>query len=197
MFPFGHYPRSLAASGKAILAPCPARPTAPAPSTWRTCSRRFGTNLPSLGVFENKLHVDTVLVASPNGANIMAAAPDGTAMLYSANADTFVISRKDLGKISGAYAASSYDQYVVDNIVLNGSLYPVRQHGDRAAAHLPASSSWTRWASAAPRPGASAPGVIQRVDPASGAVIRPTRMVESPLRLQPVSTGPAAPRQPR
>jgi uncharacterized protein (TIGR03437 family) len=39
-------------------------------------------------------------------------------------------------------------------------------------------------------PGASAPGVIQRVDPSSGTVIRPTRMVESPIQLGPVSTIP-------
>ena len=189
VFPFGHYPRSLAASGKAILAMA-RKADGTGTIDMADMLTRFGTNLPNLGVFENKLNVDTVLVASPNGANIMAAAPDGTAMLYSANADTFVISRKDLGKISGAYAASSYDQYVVDNIVLNSSLYPVR-HMETGSGASSGFIFVDQMGFRSTTPGASAPGVIQRVDTASGAVIRPTRMVESPLRLQPVSTEPA------
>ena len=36
-------------------------------------------------------------------------------MLYDANADTFTVSRKDLTALAGAYAASSYNTYVVGN----------------------------------------------------------------------------------
>ena len=50
--------------------------------------------------------------------------PDGNVMLYDANADTFTVSRKDFTALSGAYAASSYNSYVVGNNLLNASLVP-------------------------------------------------------------------------
>lgn len=66
-----------------------------------------------------------MLVASPNGANILMAGPDGHVSLYSAAAGTFTASRADLTAISGAYAASSYNTYVVGNTILNSSLVPI------------------------------------------------------------------------
>ena len=65
-----------------------------------------------------------MLTASPNGANILLASADGSVMLYDANADTFVASRKDLPGLGGSYAASSYGQFLVDNNLLNSSLVP-------------------------------------------------------------------------
>jgi uncharacterized protein (TIGR03437 family) len=124
LMPRGHYPRSVAASGRAILV-----------------ASRFGGNvvidrvdlatrsavqLPSLGVFQNQLNVSTALVASPNGARIMAAQQNGDVMLYDANADTFTVSRKIGERLGGAYAASSFDQFVVGSVLLNASLVPVR-----------------------------------------------------------------------
>ena len=50
-----------------------------------------------------------MLAPAPNGGTILAAMPDGNVMLYDANADTFTVSRKDFGALSGAYAASSYN----------------------------------------------------------------------------------------
>jgi uncharacterized protein (TIGR03437 family) len=181
VFPFGHYPRSVASSGKAILG-MSRKADGTGTIDVADMASRMATNLASLGVYENKLHVGTMLVASPNGSSIMAAAPNGTAMLYNANADTFVISRKDLGDLSGAYAASSYDSYVVSNIVLNGSLVPVRRMetaSGSSAGFVFVDQTGFRTTT----PGPAAPGVIQRVDPSSGLVIRPTRMVESPVML--------------
>ena len=59
-----------------------------------------------------------VLAASPTGANILLASPDGTVALYTAAANTFVNSRKDLSSLSGAFAASDYGYYVVGNLAV-------------------------------------------------------------------------------
>lgn len=179
-FPFGHYPRSIAVSGKTILGCARLADDTMKISTVDLPARR-ATELPSLGVFENKLPAGTVLVGSPNGSTILAASPDGHVMLYSASADTFIASRKDFAALSGAYAASSYEFYVVDNNILNASLVPVR----KLDASNGASSGFVfvddfgfRSTAAAP----TVPGVIQRVDMATGLSLRPTRMVEAPLQ---------------
>jgi len=177
--PFGHYPRSVAASGKAILAMSRLADNTGTIDVIDMATRR-GSTLPSLGIYENKLHVNTVLTAAPNGASILAASPDGGVMLYSANADTFIVSRKDFAALTGAYAASSYDYYVVENNLLNASLVPVR----KLETGTGASSGFIfvdQNGFRVTTPGVSAPGVIQRVNPATGEGIRPTRMVESPL----------------
>ena len=179
MAPFGHYPKSVAASGKAILALSRKADGTSTIDVLDMATRR-GVNLPSLGVYENKLPLSTVLAASPNGASILAASSDGAVMLYSANADTFTISRKDFQQLAGAYAASNYDEYVVDNVVLNSSLVPVR----RLETGTGSSSGFVFVDDGAFRitsPADSAPGVIQRVMAMSGEGIRPTRTVEAPL----------------
>ncbi|HWQ55337.1 MAG TPA: hypothetical protein VN442_16745 [Bryobacteraceae bacterium] len=178
IFPFGHYPRSIAASGKAILGLSRLADGTGTIDSVDAGSRR-AVNMPSLGVYENKVHVSTVLTAAPNGASILAASADGNVMLYSANADTFTISRKDFTKLSGAYAASSFDQYVVNNVLLNASLVPVT----RMETGTGLSSGFTFMDDTGFRlttPGDTAPGVIQRVNPYSGQGSRPTRMAEAP-----------------
>ena len=75
-----------------------------------------------LGVYDNKLPLNTVLAAAPNGSSIMAASTDGSVMLYDATVDTFTISRKDFTSLAGAYAASSYGQYVIGNMIFDSSL---------------------------------------------------------------------------
>ncbi|MBI4876254.1 MAG: hypothetical protein HY822_16585 [Acidobacteria bacterium] len=178
-FPGGHYPRSIASSGKAMLAAC--RVAGPKHTIDRIdMGARTATELPALGVYENSVHINTVLVAAPNGSSILAAQADGNLLLYSANADSFTISRKDFSSLAGAYAASSFDQFVVGNSLLNSSLVQARQFetgtgSPSGFAFVDQSGFRTTAASA------SAPGVIQRVDLASGAGQRATRMVEAPL----------------
>ena len=72
-----------------------------------------------------------VLAPAPNGGTILVAMPDGNVMLYDANADTFTVSRKDFATLSGSYAASSYNSYVVGNTLLNASLVPAGVAGNR------------------------------------------------------------------
>jgi uncharacterized protein (TIGR03437 family) len=179
VFPFGHYPRSIAASGKAILVLSRKSDGTGTIDTVDMLARR-AANLPSLGVYKNELELSTVLTASPNGASILAASADGSVMLYSANSDTFVISRKDFQELSGAYAASNYEQYIVDNHVLNRSLVPIGKLETGTGASVGfvfVDQSGFRVTT----PGAAAPGVIQRVNMASAEGIRATRMAESPL----------------
>ena len=178
IFPMGHYPRSLAASGKTILAAC--RVAGPVHTIDRVdFANRTATALPSLGVYKNDIHPETVLEAAPNGAAILVAQPNGNVMLYDANADTFTVSRKDFTSLSGAYAASSYGYYIVDNNLLNSSLVVtnrmetvsgsssgfafVDQYGFRTTA------------------GKAGNGMVQRVNLARGEGILPTRTVEAPL----------------
>jgi len=178
-FPGGHYPRSIASSGKAMLA---ASRVAGAKHTIDRIdfNMRTATQLPTLGVYDNSINLNTVLVASPNGSSILVAQADGNVLLYNANADTFSLSRKDFSALAGAYAASSFDQFVVGNSLLNSSLVPTKQF--ESATGSPSGFAFVDQSGLRTTAvSASAPGVIQRVDLASGAGQRATRMVEAPL----------------
>ncbi len=181
-FPPGHYPRSIAESGKSLLALSRNVTGSGGPGVIDRIDflARRATQLPTLGVWNNKLNQDGILVPSPNGASILAAMPDGNVMLYDANADTFTASRKDFSTLQGSVAASSYNSYVVGNNLLNASLVP--------QATLESSSGTAsgfafvdQWGFRTTEPALTAPGVIQRVDPTQSLGIKPTRMVEAPL----------------
>ena len=155
---------------------------------------RKATQLPSLGIFTNdNVSPVTVAVSSGNGASILFASSDGTTMLYDSNAGTFSAARKDFKALNGAYAASSFGQFVVGSNVLNSSLVRVStlatdansipsgfvfvdQAGFRTTAQVTSNGS-TGAASTAN------PGIIQRVDLSNGSLSssHSTRMVESPI----------------
>jgi uncharacterized protein (TIGR03437 family) len=151
---------------------------------------RSGFQPDTLGVFQNLTANSVALVASSNGASIMAAESDGSVMLYNANVDSFTVSRQDFTALSGAYAASNFDQFVVGSNFLNSSLVPTQQFEtgtgtpsgfafvDQFAFRTTvpvASGTTTSFSSAA--------GVIQRLDlsNSNGNVSRATRMTEAPL----------------
>jgi uncharacterized protein (TIGR03437 family) len=179
VFPFGHYPRSLAASGNAILASVRSSSGVNTVDRIDFVSRR-ASQLATLGIFTNSVHINTVLTPSPNGASILLASADGNLMLYDANSDTFTASRKDFSGLGGSFAASSFGQYLVDNNVLNSSLVPIKKldttNGTSSGFAFIDQGAYRTTASAS-----SSPGVVQKVDLASGTIIRPTRMVEAPL----------------
>lgn len=178
-FPGGHYPRSIASSGSTILAAT--RVAGPQHKIDRVdLASRTASELPTLGVYENTIHINTVLVASPSGSSILAAQADGNVLLYNANVDTFTISRKDVTALGGAYAASSFDTFVVGNRLMNASLVAMRTFETNTGL----SSGFAFVGEMGFRttaPDASSPGVIQRVDVNSGGTMRPTRMAEAPL----------------
>lgn len=87
--------------------------------------QRTGAQLPTLGVFTNTTNANTVLAASQNGSSILIAQADGTVYLYDAVSNSFTVSRQDFTSLSGPYAASAFNQYVVGSHLLNSSLNPV------------------------------------------------------------------------
>jgi uncharacterized protein (TIGR03437 family) len=178
-FPIGHYPRSIAASGGAVLA---ASRVAGPDHTIDVINVMQGVAnpLPSLGVYKNKVHVNTVLAASPSGGKILVAQADGNVLVYNATSDTFTASRKDFDKLSGAFGAASDDRFIVDNHILNSSLTNIGS--------LDASSGSTSGFAAidgvgflTASPAASSPGTIQRVELSRMAGVRMVRTSESPL----------------
>ncbi|MBI3278390.1 MAG: hypothetical protein HYZ57_00950 [Acidobacteria bacterium] len=134
----------------------------------------------SLGIFENgNLAPDGRLVATPNGSSILYAQPDGTLLLYNANQNTFTVGRKDAA-IQGAIAASSFDQFVAGNRLLNASLVPTAQFETatgQTAGFAFSDEGGIRFSA----PNASSPGVLQRVNLRNGDSIRPTRTIEAPV----------------
>ena len=177
--PGGHYPRSVAASGNAILVAN--RNAGPVHTIDRVdMVTRKATELPSLGLYKNEIADQTVLVATPNGSSILAAQGDGNVLLYSASADTFTISRQDTEELSGPYAASSFDQFVIGNRLLNASLVTTAYL--ETASGVPSGFAFVdQFGFRTTAPSADDPGVIQRVDTRTGRGIRATRMVEAPV----------------
>ncbi len=180
VLPGGHYPRSIAASSNAILA---ASRVAGGDNTIDRIDlvARAGTTLPSLGVFQNVIAADTVLVAAPNGSSVAAISADGNVWLYDAAAGTFTVSRKIATALTGAYAASGSGQFLVGNTLLNSSLTPAPPW---SAAGFPSGFAFLDAAGVrltGPLAGSGASGIIERVDLATGDRIRPTRLGEQPL----------------
>ncbi len=177
--PLGHYPRSVAASGKAILVAN--RVAGPKHVIDRVDMATHTANeLPTLGIYENSIHINTMLAAAPNGSSILAVEADGNVMLYNANIDTFTVSRKDSTALSGAYAASSYDRYVAGSNLLNASLVPMKRF--ESSTGNPSGFAFVdQFGFRTTAVSASSAGVIQRVDLTTGEGIRATRMVEAPV----------------
>lgn len=187
--PGGHYPRSIAASAKAILVA--SRVAGPENKISRVdFASRTATPLPSLGIFENKIDASTILVASPNGSTILGAQSDGTVYLYDANVDTFTISRKDFPSLSGAYAASNFNQFVVGNSLLNASLVQTAQF-ETGTGKSSGFAFLDQGGFRTTAPDSSSPGVIARVTNQSGQLSRATRLVEAPILPQAAQSGQA------
>ena len=144
---------------------------------------RVVTQLPTLGVYQNNLPTNTVLASSANGANILIASADGSVMLYDANADTFTASRKDFGSLSGAYAASSFGQFVVGNNLLDSSLVPKGQvlTGGAVSSGFAFVNQTGYYVSLPTVTSTADPGMIEQVNLSTGNAIQPTAMVEDPL----------------
>jgi uncharacterized protein (TIGR03437 family) len=122
--PGGHYGRSVAQSNAQTLVLARDEGTGTGAIDTLNVASRTSSELATLGVFANLVSASGVLAPAPNGATILMAGPDGSVMLYSADANTFTVARKDFTALSGAFAASSYNTYVVGNNVLNSSAVP-------------------------------------------------------------------------
>jgi uncharacterized protein (TIGR03437 family) len=183
VLPFSHFGHSVASSNNAVLVVANDNAT----NTGVIDSVNFqggagtATMLPALGVFQNQLSVTAVVTGSPNGANILVADPAGTVMLYSAAANTFTAARKDdLTSLSGAFAASSYNSFVIGNIVFNASLVPqgTLSSGTGTSSGFAFTGQGGYQVAATTQ---STAGVIQNLPALTGVQVSPTAMVEAPI----------------
>jgi uncharacterized protein (TIGR03437 family) len=180
VFPFGHYPRSIAASNNAILAAV--RVAGQTHVIDRVYTDGIAVQLDTLGIFKNDIDVNTMLTASPSGTYIFAVENNGTVMLYDSNLDTFVAGRKDYDALSGAYGAISDNWYVADNKVLNRSLVQVATLESGTGQSSGVVAAWNGLLMRTTAASQSMNGVIQKVDLADGSAFpRPTRIIEAPL----------------
>jgi uncharacterized protein (TIGR03437 family) len=145
--------------------------------------------LPTLGVYENSVLLNTVLAPSPNGSTILLASADGHTMLYDANVNSFTASRQDFTSLGGAYASSAFGQFVVGPNLLNSSLVPTATFSTATETGTPSGFVFvnqTGYLTTAPN--STSPGVIQNVNLTTGGSVQPTSMVEAPLlAIQPTS----------
>jgi uncharacterized protein (TIGR03437 family) len=174
------YVQSVATSANAILVHVrPAASLTPGIGQVDMIGRTV-TQLPSLGVYKNTLPLDTVLVGSSNGSNILIASSNGGTMLYNANAGTFTASRQDFPSLSGAYAASNFNQFVVGTNMLDASLVPqgtILSGGTTSSgfAFVNQAGYYVSGTSSAN------PGTIEQINLATGNAIQPTATVEAPV----------------
>lgn len=178
--PSGHYPRQVAVSSTAILAA--SRVAGPAHTIDEVnFQNRTAATLPTLGIFQNSINIDTSMSSSPGGRYIFAAGADGSTYLYDASVNSFVAGRKDFTTLSGAHSASDYGNFVVNNYLLNPSLVQVATlDSSLGTASGAAFVGQNGYRTAAPSV-AGAPGVIEQVAVATGSTLDPTEMIEAPV----------------
>jgi DNA-binding beta-propeller fold protein YncE len=186
----GHFARSVAQSNAGVFAVVENDAVPPGSVDRLDLVTRCAVQPPSLGIWENKLEAESVLTSTPGQSAILLVEPNGFIKLYDAQADAWVLSRKDFTALSGAYAAtdpvdSAMDSgtFVVGNNVLNRALFPIGT--------LDGSVGTTYGFAFSPQDSlrvtgntASGPGVIQNLRSAqvvSAALSRPVRVTEAPI----------------
>lgn len=187
-FPLGAYPRSVAAAGPTILAA--ARQASPPHRIYRAqLGPRLASELPSLGVFTNDIHLETRLEASPFQGTIVVAQADGRTLLYENESATFVVGRKDASALSGAVAAFDDDTFLIGDSILDRALVGTKKlelagGASSGAALLP--WQWRLRTYAKP----DGAGFIERMDVRGVMQGRTVRLAEPPLTPETMRTYP-------
>jgi len=88
-------------------------------------NNRIADPPPALGIYCNQVPADSVLAGTPSQNFMLLAMADGTAAMWDAGADTWVISRTNGSAAKGAFGAFNDDQFLVDNKILDPGLFPV------------------------------------------------------------------------
>ena len=211
--PASHYGRSVAQSNVGTFAvvendsavATPSVPTTPGVPTTPSVAlpaidrldlfSRCAYSPLALGIYTNSnaaLPPTTVLSPSPDQNSILVAAPNGNVMLYDATHDTFILSRKDLGALSGAYAVSSSaassssgpafaTRYVIGDNVFDASLVP-QGTLDTSIGHTSGFAFMGAGGYRVTGTTASAAGVIQNLaDVVQARNVKPVRTIEAPI----------------
>ena len=194
----GVYPRTLAVSFGAIWATGRSTDTKKQGLYRVDFVNRTASAPPSLGVYCNiptpgycntPVPPDAVVTASPSALSILLAIPDGTVALWDSAAGQWAVARHDFTALSGAYGALSDGQFVVDQHLLDASLYPTAdlqsETGGSSGVALAAGGGLRT--TAAPTGG----GTLERVDLASPQSYHGTAMFEAPITAANLNTAPA------
>jgi len=175
-----YYARSIAAANNSIMVT--SRTATPGPSQIITVDLpdRVATAVEATTfIYINTVDPNSALAASPSGASIFMTMPDGTVALYDTGLGLFVASRKDIGAVSGAFAALSDTVFLTGNNILGPSLVPLGQidlqGGISSGAAFAAGNGLL---TATPSGGVN--GVIQRFSLDQLTTISPTRTAEAP-----------------
>jgi uncharacterized protein (TIGR03437 family) len=190
-FPLGAYPRSVAAAGSTILAA--ARQSGPPHKIYRIqLGARIANPLPSLGVFENDVHVQTRLEASPYQGTMLIAQADGRTLLYENESSTFVIGRKDAAALAGAMAAFNDDTFLIGDRLLDRALVVSKKLDTAGGITSGASLLPAQWyLRTYTKPDGS--GYIERMDARGATASRTARMAEPPLTAETMKSYPVPP----
>jgi uncharacterized protein (TIGR03437 family) len=132
----------------------------------------------AVGLWVNKIALQSIAIANPDGSQVMVATPDGYTFLYDAGVGDFTVSRQGSSVLAGAYGTSQ-GIYSVGDQMLNGSLVPFLNLDTSSG-----QSSGIVFSAGAVRTGAVntiSPGFAERVNFSTGGAILPTPIVEAPL----------------
>jgi uncharacterized protein (TIGR03437 family) len=188
--PPGHFGRSVAQSNAGTFALVRNEAAPPGSVDRLDLFSRCAAAPPSLGIWQNTAQDTSVLAPTPGQSAILLAESDGNVMLYDAQADTWVLSRKDFTSLSGAYAAADVNDtamdggsFVVGDNVLNRALFPIGAM-DTAVGNTVGFAFSGQSGLRVSGSKASGPGVIQNMAAQKvlpGGLTRPVRVTEAPI----------------
>lgn len=182
-----NYPATIAVGRNAIWAT--ARPADGQPARLFKIDflNRLATAPATLGIFRNAVPQTAALAASPSKNYIALGMTDGTVALWEADSDRWVVSRKDLTGIGGAFAALNDNLFAAGTNLLDESLFPVAALttvGITPSGVVNLANGGLRIGAGA----ASSPGLIERLDFANRRAFAGTLLTEAPHVFTTLST---------
>jgi uncharacterized protein (TIGR03437 family) len=180
VFPGGHYPRTPAISNSQIFTVVRNAGTQAGLIDRVDFANRVATTPSSLGIYTNNVPPDSTMTTSPSGGSIFTAMSDGTVLLFDDTFQAFEASRKDVGALSGSYAAISDDVFFAGGTLFNRSMVPMGTiTGTSTASSVLILGNQALTINA---DSSGAPGVVERVPALSATTARrPLRSIEAPL----------------
>jgi uncharacterized protein (TIGR03437 family) len=141
----------------------------------------------TLGIYCNQVPADSVLANTPSENYVLLAMSDGTTAMWDATVNTWVVSRTNTNSAGGAVGAFTDNLFVVDNNVLDPSLFPIAQMenttGSSSGVGVLGGAGLRTTAA-----GASGPGTIERVDLNSLQTFHGRSVAEAPLLASTLNT---------
>jgi uncharacterized protein (TIGR03437 family) len=194
VIPFpNNYPQSFAVGHGAIFATV--RPFSGIQQLYRLDFGHRTTNPPpSLGIYQNGPPGDSIpptsaLAASPSENYIVLALTDGTVVMWDASVDEWIVSRRDLKGLSGAFGVLSDTLFLAGANMLDRSLFPVvsleSDTGSPSGVGL-LNGAGLRTTTASP----AGPGTIERIDLNNLQTYNGTPTIEAPQLASTLQTPP-------